>query len=110
MRRVPLPLGAVVALALIQHFSAVWSIVGEDSLKGFPDTRASGSLALARAGAILATLSLITRHNSRHRCCWSALVATRLMFLSVRTHAEVPSRTERSFASHRASHRPAAPR
>src|SRR6202030_1464466 len=61
-----------------------WVIVDEVPLRGFPDTIALWVVGLGLAAAILATLSLITRKNSRHPLLLVGLVALGLMFLSWR--------------------------
>ncbi len=82
MRAYIIPLVAGVALAGSAFLP--WVIVGEDSLNGFPDTIALWVVGLGAAAAILATLSLITRKNSRHPLLLVGLVALGLMFLSWR--------------------------
>ena len=82
MRAYIIPLVAGVALAGSAFLP--WVIVGEDSLKGFPDTIALWVVGLGAVAAILATLSLITRKNSRHPLLLVGLVALGLMFLSWR--------------------------
>ena len=81
MRAYVIPLVAGVALAGSAFLP--WVIVGEESLKGFPDTIALWIVGLGAAAAILATLSLITRKN-RHPLLLVGLVALGLMFLSWR--------------------------
>jgi hypothetical protein len=82
MRAYIIPLVAGVALAGSAFLP--WVIVGEESLKGFPDTIALWIVALGAVAIILATLSLITRKNSRHPLLLVGLVALGLMFLSWR--------------------------
>src|ERR1700730_5080376 len=82
MRAYLIPLVAGVALAGSAFLP--WVIVGEDSLNGFPDTIALWVVGLGAAAVILATLSLITRKNSRHPLLLVGLVALGLMFLSWR--------------------------
>jgi hypothetical protein len=82
MRTYIVPLAASIALA----FSAFlpWVIVGETSLKGFPDVAALWIIGLGVLAAVLATLSLITRKNSRHPLFLIGLIALGIMFLSWR--------------------------
>ena len=82
MRAYLIPLVAGVALAGSAFLP--WVIVGEDSLNGFPDTIALWVVGLGAAAVVLATLSLITRKNSRHPLLLVGLVALGLMFLSWR--------------------------
>jgi hypothetical protein len=83
MRAYFFPLAAGVALAASAFLP--WIIVGEDiALVGFPDTAALWIAGLGAAAALLATLSLITRKNSRHPLLLVGLVALGIMFLSWR--------------------------
>jgi hypothetical protein len=83
MRGYFFPLAAGVALAASAFLP--WIIVGEDiALVGFPDTAALWIAGLGAAAALLATLSLITRKNSRHPLLLVGLVALGIMFLSWR--------------------------
>ena len=83
MRAYLFPLAAGVALAASAFLP--WIIVGEDiALVGFPDTAALWIAGLGAAAALLATLSLITRKNSRHPLLLVGLVALGIMFLSWR--------------------------
>ena len=59
-----------------------WVRVGDISLAGVPDTTALWIVGLGVLAAVLATLSLITRKNSRHPLLLIGLVALGLMFLS----------------------------
>ncbi len=59
-----------------------WVRVGDTSLAGVPDTTALWIVGLGVLAAVLATLSLITRKNSRHPLLLIGLVALGLMFLS----------------------------
>jgi hypothetical protein len=77
------PLVAGVALAASAFLP--WIIVGEDvALVGVPDTAALWIAGLGAAATLLATLSLITRKNSRHPLLLVGLVALGIMFLSWR--------------------------
>ena len=59
-----------------------WVRVGDVSLAGVPDTTALWIVGLGVLASVLATLSLITRKNSRHPLLLVGLVALGLMFLS----------------------------
>jgi hypothetical protein len=82
MRAYIIPL--VAGIALVVSAFLPWVIVGEVSLRGFPDTLALWTLALGGSAAVLATLSLITRKNSRHPLLLVGLIALGIMFLSWR--------------------------
>ena len=83
MRAYFFPLVAGIALAASAFLP--WVVVGNDiSLAGFPDTAALWITGLGTAAAVLATLSLITRKNSRHPLLLVGLVALGIMFLSWR--------------------------
>lgn len=61
-----------------------WVNVSGISLTGFPDVLAMWIVGLGVLAAILATLSLITRKNSRHPLLVIGLAALGIMFLSWR--------------------------
>jgi hypothetical protein len=61
-----------------------WINVGEVSIRGFPDMMALWIIGLGLLAAILATLSLWTRKNSRHPLLVVGLIALGIMFLSWR--------------------------
>ena len=82
MRGYLLPLAA--GLALIVSAFLPWVTIGGASLAGFPDTAALWVLGLGASAAVLATLSLITRKNSRHPLLLVGLVALGITFLSSR--------------------------
>ena len=82
MRAYIIPL--VAGIALVASAFLPWVIVGEVSLRGFPDTLALWTLGLGGSAAVLATLSLITRKNSRHPLLLVGLIALGIMFLSWR--------------------------
>jgi hypothetical protein len=80
MRAYIVPLVAGVVLAVSAFLP--WVRVGDVSLSGVPDTTALWVVALGALAAVLATLSLITRKNSRHPLLLIGLVSLGLMFLS----------------------------
>jgi hypothetical protein len=80
MRVYIIPLLAGVALAVSAFLP--WVRVGDVNLPGVPDTTALWIVGLGVLAAILATLSLITRKNSRHPLLLIGLLALGLMFLS----------------------------
>src|SRR6185436_14665572 len=61
-----------------------WIHIGEISLEGMTEMAALWILGLGAVAAVLATLSLITRRNSRHPLLVIGLVALGIMFLSWR--------------------------
>jgi len=80
MRAYVVPLVAGLVLAVSAFLP--WVHVGEVTLQGFPDTMALWIVGLGAAASLLATLSLITRKNSRHPLLLVGLVALGIMFLS----------------------------
>ena len=82
MRAYIIPLVAGVVLAVSAFLP--WVIVGEITLRGVPDTMGLWTLGLGGSAAVLATLSLITRKNSRHPLLLVGLIALGIMFLSWR--------------------------
>jgi len=80
MRAYLVPLVAGLALAVSAFLP--WVRVGDVNLPGVPDTTALWIVGLGVLAAVLATLSLITRKNSRHPLLLIGLVALGLMFLS----------------------------
>lgn len=82
MRAYLVPLAAGVALAASAFMP--WVIVSDVSLVGFPDLPALWVLGLGLLAAVLATLSLITRKNSRHPLLVVGLAALGVTFLSFR--------------------------
>jgi FtsH-binding integral membrane protein len=82
MRAYLVPLGA--GIALIVSAFLPWVIVGDVTLMGVPDMAALWVAALGALAAILATLSLVTRRNSRHPLLIIGLVTLGIMFLSWR--------------------------
>jgi len=82
MRAYIIPLVAGAALALSAFLP--WVVVSGTSLTGFPDVLALWILGLGVLASVLATLSLITRKNSRHPLLVIGLAALGIMFLSWR--------------------------
>jgi hypothetical protein len=82
MRAYFIPLSAGVALALSAFLP--WVVVGDVSLRGIPDVSGLWVAGLGALAAILATLSLITRKNSRHPILVVGLLALGITFLSWR--------------------------
>jgi len=82
MRAYFIPLTAGVALSASVFLP--WVVVGDVSLRGFPDTAALWIFGLGLLAAILAVLSLITRKNSRHPLLLVGLIALGMMALSWR--------------------------
>lgn len=82
MRGYFVPLTAGVALALSAGLP--WVVVGGVSIRGLPDVAALWILGLGVIAAVLATLSLITRRNSRHPLLIVGLFALGIMVLSWR--------------------------
>src|SRR3954468_4840399 len=64
-----------------------WVIVGSVSIPGVPDVEALWVAGLGALAAVLATLSLITRRNSRHPLLIIGLFALGITFLSSRIMA-----------------------
>ncbi len=83
MRAYLFPLAAGVVL-IVSAFLP-WIVVNDElALRGVPDTAALWIVGLGAAAVLLATLSLITRKNSRHPLLLVGLVALGIMFLSWR--------------------------
>jgi hypothetical protein len=82
MRAYFIPFGAGAALAASAFLP--WVTVGDVTLRGFPDTIALWIIGLGVTAVLLATLSLITRKNSRHPLLLIGLIALGIMFLSWR--------------------------
>ena len=82
MRAYLVPLAAGVALAASAFLP--WVVVGDASLQGFPDTTALWVVGLGASAAVLSTLSLITRKNSRHPLLLVGLIAFGALFLAWR--------------------------
>jgi FtsH-binding integral membrane protein len=82
MRAYFVPLLAGLALATSGFLP--WVVVGDVQLPGIPEVAALWVVGLGVLAAVLATLSLITRKNSRHPLLILGLVALGIMFLSWR--------------------------
>jgi hypothetical protein len=81
MRAYFIPLAAGVVLALSGFLP--WVVVGGTSLRGVPSVAALWIVGLGVAAAVLATLSLITRRNSRHPILIVGLAALGIAYLSL---------------------------
>jgi hypothetical protein len=82
MRAYFVPLTAGVCLAVSTFLP--WVVVGDVVLKGVPDVAGLWVLGLGALAAVLATLSLITRKNSRHPLLIVGLLSLGIVFLSWR--------------------------
>jgi steroid 5-alpha reductase family enzyme len=82
MRGYIIPLVAGVVLAMSAFLP--WVIVGEVSRTGVPDVWALWVAGLGVVAAVLASLSMITRRNSRHPLLVVGLLALGLTFLAWR--------------------------
>ena len=74
----------VAGLALILSAFLPWVIIGDTTLPGIPNVPALWIAGLGAIAAVLATLSLITRKNSRHPLLVVGLIALGIMVLSWR--------------------------
>jgi len=81
MRAYFIPLAAGVALATSAFLP--WVVVGSVSLRGVPSVAGLWVLGLGALSAVLATLSLITRRNSRHPLLVVGLAALGITYLSL---------------------------
>jgi hypothetical protein len=81
MRAYFIPLAAGVALAASAFLP--WVVVAGVSLRGVPGIAALWVLGLGTLSAVLATLSLITRKNSRHPLLVVGLAALGVTYLSL---------------------------
>ena len=81
MRTYFIPLAAGLALAASAFLP--WVVVGGVSLRGVPGMAALWVLGLGALSAVLATLSLITRKNSRHPLLVVGLAALGITYLSL---------------------------
>lgn len=82
MRAYLVPLVAGLTLAVSAFLP--WIRVGDVSLSGVPDMMGLWVVGLGLFASVLATLSLITRKNSRHPLLLVGLLALGVMFLSWR--------------------------
>jgi hypothetical protein len=82
MRAYFIPLAAGVCLAVSAFLP--WVVIGDVTLRGVPDAAGLWVVGLGAVAALLATLSLITRRNSRHPLLIVGLAALGLVFLSGR--------------------------
>jgi hypothetical protein len=89
---IPLTAGVVLAVSAFLPWvvprSGVDADAAEVSVAGFPDAAAMWIIGLGAAAVLLATLSLITRRNSRHPLLLVGLVSLGIMFLSWRITPE----------------------
>jgi hypothetical protein len=81
MRAYFIPLAAGVALAASAFLP--WVVVGGVSLRGVPGMAALWVLGLGALSVVLATLSMITRKNSRHPLLVVGLAALGITYLSL---------------------------
>jgi hypothetical protein len=72
----------VAGVALIVSAFLPWVVVEDLPLRGFPDTLALWVVGLGVSATLLATLSLITRKNSRHPLLLVGLAALGILFLA----------------------------
>jgi len=82
MRVYFVPLAAGVALVVSGFLP--WVVVGGTVLRGVPNGAALWVIGLGAAATVLATLSLITRKNSRHPLLVVGLAALGIMYLAYR--------------------------
>ena len=74
----------VAGLVLVASGFLPWIVIGETSLRGIPAVPALWVAGLGAIAAVLATLSIITRRNSRHPLLVVGLLALGLTVLSGR--------------------------
>ena len=74
----------VAGILLVASTFLPWVTVGETTLRGIPNLPALWVAGLGALAAVLATLNLITRKNSRHPLLVVGLIALGIMFLSWR--------------------------
>jgi hypothetical protein len=82
MRGYLVPLAAGIGLTISAFLP--WVIIGEHSRRGVPDLWAIWVAGLGAVATMLATLSMITRKNSRHPLLVVGLLALGLTFLAWR--------------------------
>ena len=74
----------VSGLVLVASAFLPWVIIGDTTLPGIPNVPAIWVAGLGAIAAVLATLSIITRKNSRHPLLVVGLIALGIMVLSWR--------------------------
>ena len=74
----------VAGLVLIVSAFLPWVSIGETTLRGIPNVPALWIAGLGAIASVLATLSIITRKNSRHPLLVVGLIALGIMVLSYR--------------------------
>src|SRR5579872_3535513 len=82
MRAYFIPLVAGIGLAVSAFLP--WVVIGDVELKGVPDVFGLWIAGLGGLAAVLATLSLVTRKNSRHPLLLVGLLSLGIMVLSWR--------------------------
>jgi hypothetical protein len=96
MRGYLVPLAAGIVLAVSAFLP--WVIIGEYSRRGIPDVWALWIAGLGALAAVLATLSMITRRNSRHPLLVVGLLALGLTFLAWRIVPRAAEQAARTWA------------
>ena len=96
MRGYLVPLAAGVGLTVSAFLP--WVVIGGQSLRGVPDVWALWIAGLGILAAVLATLSMITRKNSRHPLLVVGLLALGLTFLAWRIVPRSAERGARTWA------------
>jgi len=74
----------VAGVALMVSTLLPWIVIGDETLRGVPNVPALWVAGLGAIAVVLATLSLITRRNSRHPLLVVGLLALGIMVLSWR--------------------------
>ena len=96
MRAYFIPLAAGTGLAISPFLP--WVVVSGVSRTGFPDMAALWVLGLGALAAVLATLSLITRRNSRHPLLVVGLAALGITYLSLQIMPRLAGERARTVA------------
>jgi len=96
MRGYLVPLAAGVALSVSAFLP--WVVIGEYSQRGVPDVWALWVAGLGALAAVLATLSMITRKNSRHPLLVIGLCSLGLTFLAWRIMPRTAEQGARTWA------------
>jgi hypothetical protein len=96
MRGYLVPLAAGISLTVSAFLP--WVIIGEYSRRGVPDLWAIWVAALGALASVLATLSMITRKNSRHPLLVVGLLALGLTFLAWRIVPRAAEQAARTWA------------